>query len=124
MPKCDRCGVESENPGKFCGNCGDKFVARPEPVAVGTDGAFQCARHPKEVTYVSCGRCERPICHRCTVMSSAGVRCRDCARNKRPVRVRGVVHNVGAAIGPLDGRKIWYLYIFAWIARLFGGWWR
>jgi len=124
MPKCDRCGFEAENPGKFCINCGTKFVPRPEPVSASADGAFFCQKHAKEVTYVSCGRCERPICHKCTVVTSAGVRCRDCAKNKRPVRLRGVLHNAGAAIGPMDQKKIWYLYLLSIIARMFGGWWR
>ncbi|AIE87459.1 hypothetical protein OP10G_4091 [Fimbriimonas ginsengisoli Gsoil 348] len=116
--------MEAEAPGKFCANCGVKFVARKDPVSAGEDGAYFCPKHPKEVTRVTCGRCEKPICHRCIVMSPAGVRCRDCARNKRPVRVRGVLHNAAHAIGPMDQKKVWYLYILAMIARLFGGWWR
>jgi len=57
-------------------------------------------------------------------MSPAGVRCRDCARNRKPIRVRGVLNDAKQAIGPIDGRKIWYLYLLSWIARIFGGWFR
>ena len=90
----------------------------------GEDGAVQCARHKKEATRVRCGRCDRPICHRCSVLSAAGVRCRDCARHKSPTRLRGMAHNAKMAIGPMDGKKVWYLYIFAMIARFFTGWFR
>ena len=124
MAKCDRCGTETENPTKFCGNCGAKFVPRPETVMSGDDGAFFCQRHPREVTRLTCGKCERPICTRCLVMSPAGVRCRDCARNRVPISARGVLHDAKSAISPMDGRKIWYLYILSWIARFFGGWFR
>ena len=38
-----------------------------------------CYKHPKEETRLSCGRCERPICTRCSIVGPAGVRCRECA---------------------------------------------
>ncbi len=44
--------------------------------------AVPCANHPKEVTFVRCGRCEKPICTRCMVDSPVGKKCRDCARNR------------------------------------------
>lgn len=124
MARCDKCGVEAEAPGKFCASCGAKFVPRKEAVVAGNDGEFYCYKHSKEITRVTCGRCERPLCHKCLVMSPAGVRCRDCARHKRPVRVRGVLHDAVSAVGPMDQKKVWYLYIFTWIIRLFTGWFR
>jgi hypothetical protein len=57
-------------------------------------------------------------------MSAAGVRCRDCARNRTPVRVRGLVHDAASRVGPMDGRKIWYLYLFSIVARWLSGWFR
>jgi len=41
-----------------------------------------CANHPNEITYVRCGRCEKPICVRCMVDSPVGKKCRECARNR------------------------------------------
>ncbi|MEX1195298.1 MAG: B-box zinc finger protein [Dehalococcoidia bacterium] len=38
-----------------------------------------CARHPKIETGLACGRCETPICPRCTVFTDVGARCPDCA---------------------------------------------
>lgn len=42
--------------------------------------AVPCANHPKELTVVRCGRCEKPICTRCMVDSPVGKKCRECAR--------------------------------------------
>lgn len=42
--------------------------------------AVPCANHPKEMTVVRCGRCEKPICTRCMVDSPVGKKCRECAR--------------------------------------------
>lgn len=33
-------------------------------------------------TRLRCGKCEKPICPRCTVITSVGARCRDCASNR------------------------------------------
>jgi hypothetical protein len=41
-----------------------------------------CAKHPNEITYVRCGRCEKPICVRCMVDTPVGKRCRECAQNR------------------------------------------
>jgi hypothetical protein len=40
---------------------------------------MQCARHPKVETGLTCGRCETPICPRCTVFTDVGARCPTCA---------------------------------------------
>lgn len=123
--RCSRCGAENHEASNFCPKCGAKFVPRPDPVAVeGDPGAYYCFKHKHEVTRVTCGRCEKPICTKCLVIGPAGVRCRDCARNKVSTRWRGVAHDLGSGIGNVDGRKVWYLYIFAMIARMFGGWFR
>ena len=45
-------------------------------------GVFWCARHSKTKTRLRCGKCEAPICPKCTVMSPVGARCRDCASNR------------------------------------------
>lgn len=41
-------------------------------------GVFWCARHRKTQTRLRCGRCEAPICPKCTVYGPTGARCRNC----------------------------------------------
>jgi hypothetical protein len=72
-----------------------------------------CARHPKAETGLRCGRCETPICPRCSVPTDVGARCPDCApRRKMPqfelgfvwmLRAIGTALVVGAATGALWG---------------------
>jgi hypothetical protein len=47
--------------------------------------ALPCANHPKEMTLVRCGRCEKPICVRCMVDTPVGKKCPDCARNRNHI---------------------------------------
>ena len=123
--RCSKCGSENNSETKFCPACGAKFIPRPDPVQVdGESGAYYCFKHKKEVTRVTCGRCEKPICPKCLVIGPAGVRCQECARNKVAVRWRGVAHDAASGLGRIDGRKIWYAYLLAMIARMFGGWFR
>jgi len=121
---CNRCRAENPDDKKFCGECGSALEPKAGPVAVpGEEGAFFCARHKREVTRVRCGRCETPICPRCTVFGPAGVRCRDCARNRVPIRPMGVLHEATRPFGDPQGagRTIWYLAIWAFILSLFSG---
>ncbi|MBV9864106.1 MAG: hypothetical protein JO316_02030 [Abitibacteriaceae bacterium] len=48
----------------------------------GEPGVYWCARHKKVKTRLRCGRCERPICVKCTVMGPTGARCPECASNR------------------------------------------
>ncbi len=48
-----------------------------------TDITF-CRRHPKIETGLRCARCNTPICPRCMVYTSVGLRCPDCANNPQP----------------------------------------
>src|ERR1700689_4472560 len=103
MARCNRCGTEAAEVTKFCSHCGAKFVPREEPVSVeGDAGAYYCAKHKNVVTRVTCGRCEKPICPKCLIIGPAGVRCKDCARNKVPIRMSGVLHDATSGIGRLD----------------------
>ncbi len=54
-------------------------TATPEELPV-TDGPFFCYRHPDRETWVSCGRCDRPICTRCAMQGPVGLRCADCGK--------------------------------------------
>ena len=53
-----------------------------------------CPRHPEQVTYVRCQRCDRPTCPQCQVPSAVGVHCVDCARKNASSR-RGVSSLLG-----------------------------
>ena len=48
----------------------------------GEPGVWFCAKHNSVQTRLRCGRCEKPICPKCTVMGPVGARCRDCLSNK------------------------------------------
>ncbi len=42
-----------------------------------------CARHPKDETLLTCGRCDTPICPRCMVYTPTGIRCPSCAPTRK-----------------------------------------
>lgn len=48
----------------------------------GEDGVYFCARHKTVKTRLRCGRCEKPICPKCTIFGPTGTRCGDCASNR------------------------------------------
>lgn len=42
-----------------------------------------CYRHPDRETWVRCGRCDQPICTRCSMQGPVGLRCRTCGKPSR-----------------------------------------
>jgi hypothetical protein len=111
--RCQSCGFDNLSGSRFCAGCAKPMSLGFEAVPVpGEDGVFYCAKHKKEATRVTCGRCEKPICTKCTVIGPAGVRCRDCARNKVPVRARGVFHDASRGVAGAVPRQVWYIAIF------------
>ncbi len=127
---CQKCNARNESDQKFCGECGVKLEPRPDPIAVdGQEGAYYCSRHPKITTLIRCGRCDTPICQRCMVFGPAGNRCRACAKNRVPIRPRGVAHEVARGVSNVanSGRGFWLFSFWAMILRflsnLFGGRW-
>jgi membrane associated rhomboid family serine protease len=57
-----------------------------------------CYRHPGRETYVSCQRCERPICPDCMIPSSVGHQCPECVKS-------GMVSTRQAAL-PYGGTRV------------------
>jgi hypothetical protein len=48
----------------------------------GEPGVWWCWRHRKVQTRLRCGRCEKPICPKCTRMGPTGARCVECISNR------------------------------------------
>jgi hypothetical protein len=48
----------------------------------GEPGVYFCAKHKTVKTRLRCGRCEKPICPKCTKMGPTGARCADCLSNR------------------------------------------
>ena len=123
--RCAKCGADNPEAKKFCGDCGAAFVAREDTPVPGEAGAYYCGKHRKEITRVRCGRCEKPVCPRCTVHGPSGVRCRECARNRVPIRPRGLLHGAGRELEQNPCRTVWYVAVWAFIistiSNLFGG---
>ena len=46
----------------------------------GEGDALFCYRHPDRETYISCGRCDRPICTSCAMLGPVGARCKECGK--------------------------------------------
>lgn len=115
--RCSSCGFSVDSNPKFCPECGKKFVAVQPAVNAGEDGLYYCYKHKKETTRVTCGRCERPICTKCSVIGSVGVRCRECAKNRVPIRARGLVHDAGKS--PVT-RRLGILALFAALFSFLG----
>ena len=122
------CKAENLEANKFCGGCGAALAAMPEVVAVpGEDGAYYCARHVKTVTRLRCGRCEAPICPRCTAYTPAGTRCKSCAKNKIALRPTALLHEAGRALANQSsggvGRRVWYMALWYLILSFFRNPW-
>ena len=120
---CRKCQSGNAEGQKFCGQCGQALVSEPTPVPVpGEDAAYFCARHTKTATRLRCGRCETPICPRCTVNSPAGTRCRACAKQNTAMRPRAVLYAAGRLVSngaQGAGRRVWYLALWYLILSLF-----
>lgn len=86
--------------------------------------AQPCANHPKEMTFVRCGRCEKPICVKCMVDSPVGKKCRECAANKTHITqstpvdaVMGLVVGTVVAVG---AAWIWAQVPFFLLVAVYG----
>ena len=86
-----------------------------------------CYRHPDRETWVRCGRCDQPICTKCSMQGPVGLRCkvcgtpsRDALASLRPnqLAIAVIVSLVGGAVVGYAGSA---LGIFGLVAAFFGG---
>lgn len=94
---------------------------------------MRCATHPDIETNLRCGKCDKPICPKCTIQTPVGARCRECARLRRIptynitaaqyVRAIMVALVLGIVTGIVWGRlRSWlsFLYLDFILALLIG----
>src|SRR6266700_3112765 len=63
-----------------------------------------CANHPTVATSLRCNKCNKPICHKCAVLTPVGYRCRECVRGQQQVFETVVWYAFGLAALLLGGR--------------------
>src|SRR3954451_6627924 len=91
------------------------------------DGQMFCYRHPDRETWVRCGRCDRPICVKCSIQGPVGFRCRDCGLMKndplttfRPAQL-GLAVGVSLLAGTVAGVIAGQLGFFSIVVSYFAG---
>jgi membrane associated rhomboid family serine protease len=78
-----------------------------------------CYRHPGRETYVSCTRCERPICPDCMHSASVGHQCPECVRDgNRSVRAPRTVLGGRVAARPTVTLTLVAINVVAYVAEL------
>lgn len=93
----------------------------------GESGPLYCYRHPKNETYVRCGRCDQPICPKCAVQGPVGFRCRQCGLVKNATlssfTPQQLALGVGASLGggALLGFLAGQMGFFSIFVGFFGG---
>jgi len=86
-----------------------------------------CYRHPDRETWVRCGRCDQPICSKCSMQGPVGLRCKVCGKpardalaTLRPTQL-AIAVGVSLAGGAIIGYAGSALQIFGLVAAFFGG---
>ncbi len=74
---------------------------------------YACAYHPDRETTLRCGRCGRPICTQCAVLTDVGYRCPDCVAELRGRFYHATPRHVVTALLAAAG--------LGWLAGLVGG---
>ncbi|GLY78315.1 rhomboid family intramembrane serine protease [Actinoallomurus iriomotensis] len=78
-----------------------------------------CYRHPGRETYVSCTRCERPICPDCMCDAAVGHQCPECVRDgNRTVRQARTVFGGRVATRPAVTLTLIAINVVAYIGEL------
>lgn len=76
-----------------------------------------CYRHPDRSTYVSCVRCDRPICPDCMQPASVGFQCPECIREGRKTTIPARTVFGGSLTGEMGTvtRTLIVINIVAWV---------
>lgn len=78
-----------------------------------------CYRHPGRETYVSCTRCERPICPDCMRSAAVGHQCPECVRDgNRTVRAPRTIFGGRVAARPTVTLTLVAINVVAYVAEL------
>ena len=88
-----------------------------------------CYRHPDRETWVRCGRCDQPICMRCSMQGPVGLRCKVCGKpsrdalaSLRPSQVAialTVAGGLGAAVGYFSSQFGFLMIVIGFFAGTF-----
>jgi hypothetical protein len=91
------------------------------------DGRMFCYRHPDRETWLRCGRCDQPICTKCSVQGPVGSRCRQCGTVRNdPLtsftpRQLALAAGVSIVAGAVGGFITGYIGFFSIIIGYFAG---
>jgi hypothetical protein len=109
-------------------------TSRPDPRGVTADALATadaeqmfCYRHPTTETWLRCGRCDRPICTKCSIQGPVGSRCRECGRlSNDPLTsftARQLVLGTAASVvaGAIAGFASAYIGFFSIVVGYFAG---
>lgn len=82
-----------------------------------TTTAPVCYRHPDRETWVSCGKCGRPLCAECMRHGPVGIRCEDCLL--RPAHaLAGAPQRVGLAMAVALGQAVPWVILLILVGLL------
>lgn len=87
----------------------------------GEEGVWWCTRHAGVQTRLRCGRCETPICPKCTKYGPTGARCPACASNKglHLYQVSPQQYLIAAVVAVLLGSVVGFVASIASLLVLF-----
>ncbi len=93
----------------------------------GEPGVYWCARHRRVKTRLRCGRCETPICPKCTIYGPTGARCRNCASYRgthlykiSPLQLL-MTFALSAILGIVGSLVIQWIFLLLFFAPALGG---
>ncbi len=101
--------------------CGTDLTEQIAQVTAPVETLY-CYKHPKVDTVLRCGRCERPICTKCTILGPAGPRCRECAKTNIEFRPAALGLGIKRFFGGIFRTSPWTIWILIVLAgTVFGG---
>ena len=74
-----------------------------EPAEQPAGEVLHCANHPDVETYLSCNKCNKPICLKCAELTEVGYRCKECIREQQNVFYNAMESDNWIAFGVAAG---------------------